>query len=552
MTVKQLMATICALAILSTGGNASLRALAEESSGSAVEHSESHKEEKKEEKKEEPKEEKREEPKEEKKEEKSEEKTEDSHSDSSEKDDSNGPQKDDDDAKGDGDDTPASTDTASPDETPAHTHTPEPTGGATDEPTQTPGATDEPDASEEPAPTDTPEPTDAPEGAVKIHSLPSTHPSVTLGGSVSWSFTLEGAELAAYSIKQGGSIVSSGTTSGSVTFTPEAVGSYTLTVTAIHGEDSATASSTVSVKAARLSVSVGSSDRFAQQGHSVWFSAYVSGGVEPYHIDYSLSGGGASRSGKMEAGGSVGVTPTGTGSVTFRVTVTDAEGTETSGSISLSISVSDRETPSKWAASVRSAKLTGNFAQDLIAVARTQLGYRESSRDFSVNEDGKKQGYTRYGHWYGLPYEEWCAMFVSFCLNYARVPAWAMPTESNCARWAKQLGENYVDDEDTFLPLPGDLIFFHHDRDGVNKDPNYPSHIGIVTKVEGNTVYTIEGNSGGAVRECVYDLDDPTIVGYAPMPENPDYVEPQPEEDEAQAVAQTKVAKPNAAKRLEK
>ena len=51
MTVKQLMATICALAILSTGGNASLRALAEESSGSAVEHSESHKEEKKEEKK---------------------------------------------------------------------------------------------------------------------------------------------------------------------------------------------------------------------------------------------------------------------------------------------------------------------------------------------------------------------------------------------------------------------------------------------------------------------------------------------------------------------
>ena len=52
-------------------------------------------------------------------------------------------------------------------------------------------------------------------------------------------------------------------------------------------------------------------------------------------------------------------------------------------------------------------------------VANTQHGYRESELNFIVDENHEKHGYTRYGEWYGHPYGDWSAMFVSFCLRYA-------------------------------------------------------------------------------------------------------------------------------------
>ena len=63
-------------------------------------------------------------------------------------------------------------------------------------------------------------------------------------------------------------------------------------------------------------------------------------------------------------------------------------------------------------------------------------------------------------------------------------------------------------------PIPGDYVFF--DWDGRN-DPDGgkdPDHVGAVLCVEGNFLYTIEGNSGGRVAVHRYDLNDPRIVGY--------------------------------------
>ena len=45
---------------------------------------------------------------------------------------------------------------------------------------------------------------------------------------------------------------------------------------------------------------------------------------------------------------------------------------------------------------------TGNQRDDIIGVAKTQIGYREGN-----NND------TKYGDWYGLPNQPWCAMFIS-------------------------------------------------------------------------------------------------------------------------------------------
>ena len=63
-------------------------------------------------------------------------------------------------------------------------------------------------------------------------------------------------------------------------------------------------------------------------------------------------------------------------------------------------------------------------------------------------------------------------------------------------------------------PIPGDYVFF--DWDGRN-DPDGgkdPDHVGAVLCVEGNFLYTIEGNSGGRVAVHRYDLNDQRIVGY--------------------------------------
>ena len=57
-------------------------------------------------------------------------------------------------------------------------------------------------------------------------------------------------------------------------------------------------------------------------------------------------------------------------------------------------------------------------------------------------------------------------------------------------------------------PIPGDYVFFDWDR-GTD-----PDHVGAVLCVDGNQLYTIEGNSGGKVAVQRYDLNDKRIVGY--------------------------------------
>ena len=176
----------------------------------------------------------------------------------------------------------------------------------------------------------------------------------------------------------------------------------------------------------------------------------------------------------------------------------------------------DLESRDMWEATLPGT-LTGVWADDLLAVAESQLGYTESSRNYQVCATVTK-GYSRYGAWYGSPYGDWCAMFVSFCLHYAGIPRESFPYEANCETWVNRLTERKM-----FLPAgkgmprPGDIIFFENNHD------NSPDHVGIVTEADKKKgVYTIEGNSGDKVAHRHYDWDDETLVGYGLLPENPD------------------------------
>ncbi len=181
----------------------------------------------------------------------------------------------------------------------------------------------------------------------------------------------------------------------------------------------------------------------------------------------------------------------------------------------------DIESSDDWSRSVSDVKLTDNCRSNLIAVAESQLGYTESILNYTVDEDGKtKKGYTRYGAWYGDPYGDWNAMFVSFCLNYAKVKDF--PFESSCARWVETLQKKeygFYFAKENYSPKTGDLIFFDSDGDGK------ADRVGIISQLTEDAQSTpeklkiIEGDSDNCVQYVDYMWDDSKILGFGKLPE---------------------------------
>ena len=182
----------------------------------------------------------------------------------------------------------------------------------------------------------------------------------------------------------------------------------------------------------------------------------------------------------------------------------------------------DRESAEYWMSMFSGIELSGVWADDLITIAESQIGYHESTRNFVV-ANKRHYGYSRYGAWYGSPYGDWCAMFVSYCLNYAGIPRESVPYEAYCPRWIELLAEQemYVSAGE-YVPAKGDLIFFDWNRDAT------ADHVGLVKAVEYEEenpakIITIEGNSSDAVHQNTYAFDDNRIMGFGILPENPDW-----------------------------
>ena len=120
--------------------------------------------------------------------------------------------------------------------------------------------------------------------------------------------------------------------------------------------------------------------------------------------------------------------------------------------------------------------LSGNWADDLLAVAESQLGYEQSERNFQLDDaDGETvRHYTRYGNDYGNDYGPWDVMFLSYCLKYANIPQSAIPQVSSVlslhsqlrsALYNEETGSGYAMDFDGDLPsdaaMPGDIVIYN-------------------------------------------------------------------------------------------
>ncbi|MCI8409095.1 MAG: CHAP domain-containing protein [Lachnospiraceae bacterium] len=134
------------------------------------------------------------------------------------------------------------------------------------------------------------------------------------------------------------------------------------------------------------------------------------------------------------------------------------------------------------------------MAKDIVDVAIGEIGYKEQG-------DNR----TKYGAWYGMNGAAWCHMFVSWCANQAGVSTSVVPktaSTSSGMAWFKNKG--LFKYKGKYTPKRGDIVYFKTGR----------SHVGIVEKVSGSTLHTIEGNTSDKVARRTYSLSNATITGY--------------------------------------
>ena len=224
----------------------------------------------------------------------------------------------------------------------------------------------------------------------------------------------------------------------------------------------------------------------------------------------------------------------------------------------------DLETADDWEMTLAGMMRSSVTAENVIMVAQSQLGYSESSLNFQVDDTGLRRGITRYGQWYGNPYGDWSAMFVSFCLDYAGVMDVPLNSGPESMRTQWEAAGLYEGSEGT-TPIPGDLVFLDKDENGA------ADAVAILTKLEENVLFTIEGDldkpvtqigdvtlsdeespappsghfsymTAGAledvlpdealsgeilqdrVAQTLYAMDDPVILGYGLLPSEPGLV----------------------------
>ena len=138
-----------------------------------------------------------------------------------------------------------------------------------------------------------------------------------------------------------------------------------------------------------------------------------------------------------------------------------------------------------------------------MGIAKTQVGYTESQMNFELGNDGVRHGYTRYGAWYGVPYNNWSAIFVSFCLSYAGADEAIFPISSSAGTMAELWKTNgkYIPVGE-YVPQSGDIVFFNDNT------------AGIIAEVFGSTFCVIRGDMENAVTSDTISLSEASIVGW--------------------------------------
>ncbi len=152
-------------------------------------------------------------------------------------------------------------------------------------------------------------------------------------------------------------------------------------------------------------------------------------------------------------------------------------------------------------ASLWSSALYGiNFSGDIVEVALSQVG---NSGDV---------------YWTYMGFEsrvDWCACFVSWCANECGyIDAGIIPKTAGCGAGESWFRARDQWHDNSYVPNPGDIIYFDWDKEETNGQDGNTDHVGIVEKVENGYIYTIEGNSGDQVANNSWAVGYYEIYGF--------------------------------------
>lgn len=171
----------------------------------------------------------------------------------------------------------------------------------------------------------------------------------------------------------------------------------------------------------------------------------------------------------------------------------------------------DVETDDDW--QKYSVGLSDNWNEALLAVAKEQLGYKESEKNFQTDEALGDiidvHHYTRYGAFYGNPYADWDVAFIAFCQHYAGIPKTEIPQRLGLEALRADMdamGFAYLTEgEDAaYEAIPGDVVTYN--KNGTADDET----IGIVETVDDDSLTVISGAVEGAVAEVTVPFTDVT------------------------------------------
>lgn len=163
-------------------------------------------------------------------------------------------------------------------------------------------------------------------------------------------------------------------------------------------------------------------------------------------------------------------------------------------------------------------------AKKLLAIAIAELGYMEKETNSQLGNKTANAGdnnYTKYARdLHAAGYYQankngyaWCDMFVDWCFLQLCGGDGKKAQEIICqtglygagckwsAKYYKQQNRYY-----TSNPQAGDQVFF-------GKNGSF-DHTGIVEKVVGSVLHTIEGNTSNQVARRTYSLSDSYILGF--------------------------------------
>lgn len=226
----------------------------------------------------------------------------------------------------------------------------------------------------------------------------------------------------------------------------------------------------------------------------------------------------------------------------------------------LSDTSADLETPEEWQAANADAVITGEWNEDLLSVAKTQLGYEQSEKNFEIDPaDGVTlRYYSRYGQSYGNAYGEWDVMFLAYCLKYAEIPQSAIPQEASVlALRSSMSGMDWLLEEDGSAAQPGDIVIYNKyvtrtvavDSSADSAEPDLDDLFSVDAEFENSA--DLEG-SGVSALDAAPSVDDSTgaqdtaaTSGTQDTVLTPEPVDPQPEQPAKKPVDSADTAAPS-------